>query len=71
MKVQKLLLKHCSVQIEVNDECGLTLMFGSHDRYDAETETYVGHLRVRDDKSGSDRLSAELVNCSVLFMEIE
>ena len=58
-------------EIEVNDECGLTLMFGSHDRYDAETETYVSHLRVQDDKSGSDRLSAELVNCSVLFLEIE
>ena len=36
------------VNHETDEECGLTLQLSSDDRYDADTKTYVGYIRVED-----------------------
>ena len=59
------------VNNEASEECGLTLTLSSNDRYDADSKTFVGYVRVEDegDETGSTR--TDLIDCAIKFIEMD
>lgn len=57
------------VNHETDEECGLTLQLSSDDRYDVDTKTYVGYIRVEDGELES--VTPTNINCALKFVEIE
>ena len=59
------------VNHEASEECGLTLTLSSNDRYDADTDTYVGYVRVEDEGDETGDTRTDLINCAIKFIEMD
>lgn len=59
------------VNHEASEECGLTLTLSSNDRYDANTDTYVGYVRVEDEGDETGDTRTGLINCTIKFIEMD